>query len=128
MTFLLDGIKCNTIDSVISFVLGGSALADFESTQLMIAEHIPMLTERSKFSNRNVLATYAARDPRSGRGDCGRGDRGGSGGRSGGAGIITGEWDKRGIDNGNHDFVVHKLNNIGKCWYHDPEYQKMNLI
>ena len=100
MNFLLDRIKCNTIDSVIFIVSGGAARADFEGAQLMLAEHICMSTERSKSSSR--------------RGDSGKCGRGGGGGRSGGAGILNGEWDKRGIANGDHYFAFHKLNNIKK--------------
>ena len=109
------------LDSVIYVVSGGAALASFEAAQLMLAEQIRMLTEGSKFSNRNVLATYAARSKRSGHGDCG------SGGyivSDGGSGMLNGEWDKIGIDNSDNDFLVQKLNNIDKCWYPNPEYQK----
>ena len=42
--------------------------------------------------------------------------------------MINGEWDKRFISNGDHDFAVHKLNNIDKCWYPDTEYQKINPL
>ena len=111
------------LDSVIYVVSGGAALASFEAAQLMLAEQIRMLTEGSKFSNRNVLATYAARSKRSGHGDCG------SGGyivSDGGSGMLNGEWDKKGIASGDHEFAAHKLNNIDKCWYPDPEYQKTN--
>ena len=61
VTFLINRIKCNTLDSMIFIVSGGSARADFEVAQLMLSEHIRMLTERSKFSSRNFLAKYAAR-------------------------------------------------------------------
>ena len=89
VNFLPDGIKCNMIDSVISVVSGGTARADFESAQLMLDEHIGMLTERSKFSNRNILETYVARGNRPGRGDCGRGGCNGGGGRGSGARIMN---------------------------------------
>ena len=79
VTFLLDGIKCDMLGSVISVVSGGAVHADFESARLILAEHIRMLTERSKFSNRNVLAKYVARGNWPRRGDCGRGGRSGSG-------------------------------------------------
>ena len=94
----------------------------------MLAEHIRILTEHSKFSNRNVLATYAARGNQSGRGDHGRGGRNGGGGHGGSVGMLNGEWDKRGIANGDHDFAFHKLNNIDKLWYPNPEYQKINPL
>ena len=94
----------------------------------MLAEHIHMLTERSKFSSRNILATYAVLGKQPRRSDCGKGGSGGGGVRGGGDGMIDGEWDNRGIYNGNHDFVVHNLNNIDKCWYPNPEYQKMNSL
>ena len=42
--------------------------------------------------------------------------------------MINGEWDKRGIANGEHDFAVHNLNNIDKCCYPIPKYQKMNSM
>ena len=45
MTFLINRIKCNTLDSVISVVLGGAARADFEAAQLMLAEHVSMLMD-----------------------------------------------------------------------------------
>ena len=92
----------------------------------MLVEHIQMLTERSKFSIVIVLATYAACGNQPGRGDCRKGGRGDSGGRSGGAGMRNGERDKRVISNGYHDFAVHKLNSIDNFWYPDPEYQNMN--
>ena len=91
VTFLINRIKCNTLDSVISVVLGGAARADFEAAQLMLAEHVSMLMERSKFRSRNFLATYAARGPRSGRGDRGRGGCGGGGVRGGGGSMLNGE-------------------------------------
>ena len=56
VTFLLDGIKCNTLDSVISVVSGGAVPADFEAAQLMLAENTCMLTEHSKLSSRNFSA------------------------------------------------------------------------
>ena len=87
-----------------------------------------MLTERSKFSSRNISATYTARVPRSRRGDIVRGGCGGGCGRGDGVGMLNGEQDKRGISNGNHYFAVYKLNNIDKCWYPDPEYQNMNPL
>ena len=68
------------------------------------------------------MATYAARGPLSGRGDLGRGGCGGSGG------MLNSEFDKRGITNGDHDFAVHKPNNIDKCWYPNPDYQYMNPL
>ena len=95
VTFLHDGIKCDILDSTISVVSGGSARANFEADQLMLAEHIHMLLEHSKCSSHNVSATYAACGPRSGRGDCRRVARGGGAGRGGSAGILNGEWDKR---------------------------------
>ena len=116
VTFLPDRIKCNTLDSRIYIFSGGAARSDFEAAQLILAEHICMLTECSKVINRNVLATYAARGNRPGRGDRGRGGRNGGDGRGGGAGTLNVKWDKRGISNGDHDFAVHKLNNIDKCW------------
>ena len=87
-----------------------------------------MLTERSKFSSRNVSATYAARGNRPVHGDCGKGGRGGGGGRGGSDSMLNGEWYKRGIAKGDHEFAVHKLNIIDKLWYPNPEYQKMNLL
>ena len=122
VTFLLDGIKCDMLDSVIYVVSGGTAHADFEAAQLMLDNHIRMLTEHSKFSNRKVLETYTARVNRPGCGDCRRDVR------SGGSGILNGECDKRGISNGDHYFAVHRLKNIYKCWYTNPEYQKMNPL
>ena len=116
------------IDFVISVVSGGAAGAHFEAAQLMLAENTHMLTEHSKFSNCNVLAAYAACGNQPGCGDHRRGGRNGGGSCDGGADMINGEWDKRGIANGDHDFAVHKLNNIDKCWYPDPEYQKMNHL
>ena len=94
----------------------------------MLAEHIRMLPERSKFSSRTVLETYAACGNQSRRGDCGKCGRGGGGRRGRGSGIINGEWDNRGIANGDHDFAVHKLNRIDKWWYPNPEYQSMNPL
>ena len=88
----------------------------FEAVQLTLAEHICMLTEHSKFSNYNVLATYAARGNRPGYVDRRRGGRNDGGGRGGGASMLNGKWDKRGISNGDNDFAVHKLKNIDKCW------------
>ena len=116
------------LNSLISVVSSGDACADSEAVQLMLAEHILMLTECSKFSSRNVLSTYEARGSRYGHGDRGRGGYGGGGRRGGSSAILNGEWDKRGIANGDHDFAVHKLNNIEKCWYPNPEYQKMNPL
>ena len=116
------------LNSLISVVSSGDARADSEAVQLMLAEHILMLTECSKFSSRNVLSTYEARGSRYGHGDCGRGGYGGGGRRGGSSVILNGEWDKRGIANGDHDFAVHKLNNIEKCWYPHTEYQKMNPL
>ena len=74
------------------------------------------------------MATYASYGNRPGRGDCRKGSCGDGGGRSGGAGMLNGEWDKRGIANGDHDFAFHKLNNIDKLWYPNPEYQKINPL
>ena len=79
MTFLLDSIKCDMLGSVISVVSDGSVHADFESAQLILADHIRMVTECSKFRNRNVLATCVAHGNRPGCGDCVRGGRSGSG-------------------------------------------------
>ena len=42
--FLLNGIKCDTLDSVIFVVSGRAARDDFEAVQLILAEHIRMLT------------------------------------------------------------------------------------
>ena len=42
--------------------------------------------------------------------------------------MINFEWNNRGTANGDHDFAVHKLNNIYKCWHPDTEYQKMNPL
>ena len=42
--------------------------------------------------------------------------------------MLNGEWDNRGIASGDHDFAAHKLNNVDKCWYPDPDYQKMNPL
>ena len=61
--FLLNDIKCDSLDCVISVVSGVSARACFEAAQLMISEHIRMLTEHSKFSSRNFSATYAVCGP-----------------------------------------------------------------
>ena len=94
----------------------------------MLAEHIRMLTEISKFSNHNILAAYAACGDRSGCDDCGRGGHNGGGSHRGGAWMLNGEWDNRGIASGDHDFAAHKLNNVDKCWYPDPDYQKMNPL
>ena len=110
------------LDSVISVVSRRAAHVDFEAVQLTLAEHIRMLIEHSKFSNRNVLATYAARGNRSGNVDCRRGGRNDGGGRDGGASMLNGEWDNSGISNGDDNFAVYKLNNIEKCWYPVPEY------
>ena len=41
--FLLDSIKLNVIDSVISVVSGWATHADFEAAQLMLSENIRML-------------------------------------------------------------------------------------
>ena len=41
-TFLINRIKCDTLDSVIYIVSGGYDRADFEAAQLMLAEHIRM--------------------------------------------------------------------------------------
>ena len=94
------------LDSVISVVSGGAALADFGSDQLMLAENICMLTERSKFNNLNVSATYAACGKQSRRGDRGRGGRNGGGGGSRGRGdnygMLNGECYKRVIASGDH--------------------------
>ena len=94
------------LDSVISVVSGGAARANFGSAKLMLVEHICMLTERSKFINRNVLSTYAAPGKQSGRGDCGRGGRNGTGGGSRGHGdnygMLNGEWYKRCIASGDN--------------------------
>ena len=96
----------------------------------MLAEHIRMLMERSKFSKRNFLETYAARGNQPGCGDHGRGVRSGcgGGGRVVSAGMLNGELDNRGVDNGDNDFAFHSFNNIDKCCYPDPEYQKMNPL
>ena len=102
VTFLINIIKCDTLDSVISIVSGVAAHADFEAFQLMIAKHIRMVTERSKFSISNDSAIYAACGNQPGCGDCGKCGDGGSGGRRGGSGMLNGEWDKRGISNGGH--------------------------
>ena len=48
--------------------------------------------------------------------------------RGRGVGVLNGEWDNRVIANGDHDFVVHKLNYIDKYWNPDPGYQKMNPL
>ena len=128
VNLLLDGIKCNTLDYMISIVSGGSARVDFEASHLMLDEHIRMLTGRSKFSGHNVSTVYAARGNQPGRGDRGKGGCGGGGGRGGSAGMLNGEWDKRGISNGDHDFELHNMNNIDKCWYPDTEYQNMNPL
>ena len=40
--------------------------------------------------------------------------------------MINGEWYNKVIANFDHEFAVHKLNNIDKCWYPDLEYQKIN--
>ena len=42
--------------------------------------------------------------------------------------MINCEWDNIGTANDDHDFAVHKLNNVEKCWYPDTEYQKMNPL
>ena len=42
--------------------------------------------------------------------------------------MINCEWDNIGTANDDHDFAVHKLNNIEKCWYPHTEYQKMNPL
>ena len=63
VTFLIDGIKCDTFNFVIYVVSGGAARADLEAAQLKISEHIYMLAEHSKFRSHNVLAEYAARAP-----------------------------------------------------------------
>ena len=128
VTFLLYVIKCNMLDSVISVVSGRSARVDFEAVQLTLDEHICMLKEQSKFSNRNVLATYAARGNRPGHVDSRRGGRNEGRGRGGGASMLNGEWYKRGIAIGDNNFAVQKLNNIDKCWYPNPEYQKLNPL
>ena len=94
----------------------------------MLAEHIHMVTESSKFSSPNVLATYAAHGNRPGRGDRGKGGCGGGGDRGGGARMLNSEWDKRGIANGDRVFAVHRLKNIDKCWYPDPDYQNMDPL
>ena len=44
------------------------------------------------------------------------------------SGMLNGEWDRRGIVSGDYDFAAHKLNNIDKCWYPNPEYHKMNPL
>ena len=128
LSFLLVGINYYVIDSVISVVSDGAARAYFEAAQLMLSEQIRMLTESIKFSNRNVLETYAAHGNKPGSGDRGRGGRNGGAGRSDGANMLNGEYDNIGIANINHDFAVHNLNNIDKCWYPDPEYQKLNPL
>ena len=69
VTLLINGIKWNILDFVISVVSGGAAHADFESAQLMLTEHIYMLTEHTKFSKRNVSTTYAAHGNWPRRGD-----------------------------------------------------------
>ena len=43
VTFLLEGIKCDMLDSVISVISSKAVCADFEATQLVLAEHIRML-------------------------------------------------------------------------------------
>ena len=128
MNFLLNGIKYNIIDSVISIISDGSACTYFEASQLMLAEHIHMLKEHSKFRNCNVLATYAACGKQPGVSDRGRGGRNVGGGHGSGAGMMNGEWDKRGIANGDHEFAVQKLNSIDNCWYPESKYQKMNPL
>ena len=94
----------------------------------MLAEYICMLTERSKLSNRNVSATYAARGNQPRCGDRGRGGRDVCGGHGVGANMLNSEWDKRGIANGDRVFAVHRLKNIDKCWYPDPDYQNMDPL
>ena len=42
--------------------------------------------------------------------------------------MINCEWDNIGTANDDHDFAVHKLNNIEKCWYPHTKYQKMNPL
>ena len=76
---------------MISIVSGGAARADFEASQLMLTEHIYMLTERSKFSSRIFLATYAARGNQPGRGDHWEVGHGGYGGCGGGVDMLNGE-------------------------------------
>ena len=97
----------------------------FEAAQPMFSEHNHLLTKHSKSSSHNVSAICVARGNRPGRGYRERGGRSGGGFRGGGAGMLSGEWYKRGIANSDNDFAVNKLNKIDKCWYPDPEYQKM---
>ena len=42
--------------------------------------------------------------------------------------MLNGEWYKRGISNGDHEFAFNKTHNNGKCWYPNLEYQKMNPL
>ena len=133
VTFLLDGIRVNTLEAPISSItMDSSYREDFEKAQLQIAECIRMANDRLRHTSLNVAATYTG-NPR------GKGRRGGRNDRADHGGIDTyvedsigklpnGEWNLTGIYNAEYDADASKLTATDKNFYKRADYNAMDPL